>query len=365
VLGARALGRATLSRQLLLLRRRLPAAVAIERLVGMQAQVPSSPYVGLWSRLSGFRHEHLSDLLLRRQVVRIALMRSTIHLVTDRDCLFLRPLIQPVLDRQLAGNPFGPAIRGIDRADLEAAGRALAEEVPRTTAEIGRRLLERWPHRDPLALGNAVRNLVPLVQVPPRGVWGASGATVSTSAEAWLGRPLVAHPSLEEMLLRYLIAFGPATVADAQAWSGLTRLGEIFDRLRPQLRSFRDERGRELFDVPDGPRPGPDVPAPPRFLPDYDNVLLSHADRARIVSDDDRRSGGIGSPTVLVDGTVAATWKIERSEDRAALAIRPFRRIAGRKRDEVIEEGDRLLAFAAADAVHREIRIRPRPHPAE
>jgi hypothetical protein len=357
VLEPRALNRATLERQMLLRRHKLPAADAIERLVGMQAQVPSSPYFGLWSRLQRFRHVELADLIVGRAAVRIALMRSTLHLVTARDCLMLRPLVQPALDRDLARNAFGRAIEGIDLEELVAVGRELLEERPRTTAEVGKALGERWPGRDAVALGNAIRNLVPLVQVPPRGMWGASGATRSTTAESWLGHPLSRDPSRDQMVLRYLAAFGPATVADAQTWSGLTGLSEVIERVRPQLRAFRDERGREMFDLPDAPRPDPDVPAPPRFLPDYDNVLLSHADRSRIISDEDRRAGGIGTPTVLVGGTVAATWRIERAPDRATLRIRPFRGIARQDRAGIAAEGERLLRFAAPEAQHRDVRF--------
>jgi hypothetical protein len=357
VLGSRALNRATLERQMLLRRRTLPAADAIERLVGMQSQVPSSPYFGLWSRLQRFRHRELAELIESRAAVRIALMRSTLHLVTARDCLMLRPLVQPAIDRDLARNAFGWAIEGIDLGELVSASRVLLEERPMTTSELGKRLQERWPARDATALGNAIRALVPLVQVPPRGLWGARGPTRSTTAESWLGRPPVKDASLDEMVLRYLAAFGPATVADVQTWSGLTGLSEVLEGVRPQLRAFRNERGRELFDLPDAPRPDADVPAPPRFLPDYDNVVLSHADRSRIISDDDRRAGGIGTPTVLVDGTVAATWKIERTVDRATLRIRPLRRIARVARADVAEEAERLLRFAAPEAHHHDVRF--------
>jgi hypothetical protein len=357
VLGLRALNRATLERQMLLRRRKLPAGEAIERLVGMQAQVPSSPYYGLWSRVQRFRHQDLGDLIENRVAVRIALMRSTIHLVTARDCLMLRPLVQPALDRDLARNPFGRAIEGVDLGELVAAGRALLEERPMTTGELGKQLQEQWPGAGATALGNAIRNLVPLVQVPPRGLWGASGATRSTTAESWLGRPLAVDPSPDEMVLRYLGSFGPATVADVQTWSGLTALNEVLERLRPHLRTFRNERARELFDLPDAPRPDPDAAAPPRFLPDYDNIVLSHADRSRIISDEDRRAGRIGSPTVLVDGIVAATWKVERAGDRATLTVRAFRKLTPEERQAVEREAHRLLRFAANDADCHDVRF--------
>ncbi|MDQ3639260.1 MAG: winged helix DNA-binding domain-containing protein [Actinomycetota bacterium] len=197
----------------------------------------------------------------------------------------------------------------------------------------------------------AVRHLVPLVQVPPRGVWGESGPAAHTTAEAWLGRPLDRDPSLEELVVRYLGAFGPATVRDVQAWSGLTRLGEVVDRLRPRLLSFRDERGRELFDLPDAPRPDPDTPAPPRFLPEFDNLILSHADRTRVIADEYRKAiaskNGMVPATMLVDGFVRGTWKTERSRQKATLVIEPFEALAKKDRGALAEEGERLVRFMA------------------
>ena len=336
----------------------MPAADAIERLVGLQAQVPASPYYALWSRLDGFETDELARLVLDRRAVRIALMRSTIHLVTARDCLFIRPLLARFLARSLdVATPFGRMIAGVDRAELGAAGRAIVEERPRPAGELGRLLQARWPDRDSAALANAVRNLVPLVQVPPRGVWGASGQPTLTTAEAWIGRPLEPNPSFGELLMRYLAAFGPASVADVRAWSGVAGLREEVDGVRGRLRTFRDERGRELLDVPDGALPDPETPAPPRFLPDYDNALLAHADRSRIFADDDRRRFGIGIPTVLIDGFVAATWALERRDGSATLRIAPFRALAASDRAAVGEEGERLLAFAGADAAAREVRF--------
>ncbi len=212
-------------------------------------------------------------------------MRNTVHLVSARDCLQLRPLVQPVIDRGFYTNrAHREGLEGVDIEALSAAGRALLEERPRTAKELGELLRERWPERDPASLARAIRHLVPLVQVPPRGVWGKSGPAAHTTAEAWLSHPLDPGLSLEELVIRYLGTFGPASVKDVQAWSGLTRLGEVVDRLRPRLLSFRDERGRELFDLPDAPRPDPDTPAPPRFLPNFDNLILSHADRTRVVA---------------------------------------------------------------------------------
>jgi hypothetical protein len=355
VLDRRALNRALLARQLLLERSEMGPIDAMEHLVGMQSQAPTPPYFGLWTRLRTFAPEDLSRLIEEREAVRVVLMRGTIHLVSARDSLALRPLMQPVLLRALQG-AYGKPLERMDMTALEAAGRALVDEKPRTFAELGARLAERWPDRDPAALAQGVRCLVALVQVPPRGLWGASGQATHTSAEAWLGRAFDADPSPDEMVLRYLRAFGPASVADAQAWSGLTRLREAMARLRPRLVTFRDERGAELFDLPDAPRPGPDAPAPVRFLPEWDNILLSHADRTRILAAERRKAiftiNGLIRTTILLDGFVAGTWKIAREKGAATLAIDPFQPLSKPHRAALADEGARLLAFAAPEETH-------------
>ncbi len=344
VLGRRALNRALLERQLLLRRAELSVLDALEHLAGLQAQAPYAPYVGLWSRLAGFRTDDLVAAIEGREAVRIALMRSTIHLVSARDCLWMRPLVQSVTERGFLG-AYGRWVEGVDRAELAAAGRALLEERPCTSREVGTQLLERWPDSTADALGNAVRCYLPLVQVPPRGIWGKGGVAAHTTAEAWLGRELDPRPSPDALVTRYLAAFGPASVNDVQTWSGLGRLREVVERLRPGLRAFRDENGVELFDLPDAPRPDPDTPAPVRFVPEYDNLLLSHADRTRVIAPEHREplftKGGF-----LVDGFLAGAWK----RDRGTLHVEPFVRLARADRTEVEEEGRRLLGFAAGDA---------------
>jgi len=350
VLTLRELNRATLERQLLLCRQKLPALEAIEHLVGLQAQAPNPPYIGLWTRLEGFHPDELARLITDRRAVRIALMRNTIHLVTARDCHALRPVVQAVFDRDLYANRTHRAgIKGMDIQALVAAGHTLLEERPRTAKELGVLLKERWPDRDAASLARAIRHLVPLVQVPPRGVWGKSGPAAHTTVEAWLGRPLDPDPSLDEMIVRYLGAFGPATVKDVQTWSGLTRLSEVTERLRSRLRTFRDEQGKELFDLPDAPRPGSDTPTQPRFLPEFDNLILSHADRTRIIADDHRKviasKNGMVPATVLVDGFVRGTWKTERTRGKVTLIIEPLEPLAKEDRDVLAEEGERLVRF--------------------
>ena len=357
VLDRRALNRALLERQMLLRRSKLSAHEAIEHLIGMQAQMPNSPYVGLWTRLDGFGTDELSRLIEDRGAVRIALMRSTIHLVTARDCLALRPLVQPVLDRDLyTGSSWGRGIAGMDTEALVAAGRALVEERPRTNAELGLLLKERWPDRDADSMAYAIRNLVALVQVPPRGIWGKSGQATLTTAESWLGSPLEPNPSPDEMVMRYLAAFGPATVKDVQTWSGLTRLREVTERLRPRLRTFCDEHGNELLDLPGAPLPDPDTPAPPRFLPEYDNVLLSHADRTRVIADE-YRERVFTKGAVLVDGFVCGVWKITRRRGTATLLIEPFGALLEQDGDALAEEGERLVRFVGEGAEEFEVRF--------
>ncbi|HEX6038982.1 winged helix DNA-binding domain-containing protein [Longimicrobium sp.] len=360
MLGPRALNRALLDRQMLLRRASISVDDALERQVGMQAQAPNPPYLGLWTRLDGFRPEDLAQRIRDRRAVRMALMRSTIFLVTARDALRLRP----VLDAELARWGFsvhGRELGGADSAELAAAGRALAEQAPRTFQELGVLLGERWPDAERAALGNMVRNLVPLVQVPPRGVWGESGPAAHTPLDTWLGRPLEAETAPDEMVMRYFAAFGPATVRDAQHWCGLKRLNAVVDRLRPRLRAFRDASGAELFDLPDAPRPDEDTPAPPRFLPEFDNVLLSHADRTRIISEPDRKRvftiNGIIRATILVDGMVRGMWKMARDGDTAALVISPFAPLAPADRAALEEEGMRLARFAAENAVRWDVRF--------
>jgi hypothetical protein len=360
VLGPRELNRALLERQMLLRRSELSAFAAIEHLVGMQAQSPLAPYVGLWTRLEGFRPDELVRLMNDREVVRIALMRNTVHLVTAEDCLMLRPLTQVIFDRDLRVNTtFAPRLQGMDVGALAAAGRALIEERPRTNKELGALLQEQWPERDAASLAFVIRSQVPLVQVPPRGIWGKGGQVRCTSAEAWLGHPLHSDPSPEDMVVRYLAAFGPATVKDVQQWCGLTRLRAVVERLRGRLVTFRDETGNELFDLPDAPRPDPDTPAPVRFLPEYDNLFVSHADRTRVISESDlktlRATERLVRGSVLVDGFFRGLWQIRRRRGVATLHIESYGLLSNRDRDAVADEGEHLLRFAASDAKAREV----------
>jgi hypothetical protein len=257
----------------------------------------------------------------------------------------------------MSGSPFGRKVAGMDVEALLAAGHALLEEKPRTISDLRRLLGEQWPDRDASSLAYTIRYLLPLVQIPPRGIWGASGQPVWTTVEAWLEQPPSNALTVDALVLRYLAAFGPASVSDVQTWSWLTGVRDVMERVRPQLRVFRDEQGRELFDLPDAPRPDPETPAPVRFLPEFDNALLSHADRTRIVSDADRRRFGVIATrrtfgTVLVDGFVRAMWRIDREGDQAALLVTPLgTALAAADRAAVSDEGVELLRLLAPDAV--------------
>jgi hypothetical protein len=362
-LTVRGLNRATLERQLLLERSEMPVEAALEHLLGLQAQTPQTWYAGMWSRLRDFEPETLSAMLAERRAVRIALMRSTIHLVSARDAWGLRPLVQPAHDRMLQGN-FGARLAGLDRDEVVREGRAIVDGRPVTFKQLGDTLLERWPGTDPAALSALIRTAVPLVQVPPHGLWRRSGAAAHTSIDAWLGESPADLPSIDDVVVRYLRAFGPASVMDAQTWSGLTKLGEVFERLRPRLVSFRDDTGRELFDLPDAPRPDPDTPAPARYLYDYDNLLLSHADRRRFLDPTvPARVPGTANAypgTFLVDGFVAGTWEVVRNggrRDATTLLIRPAVGLTAADREALQAEGSALLAFLAPDGDNADVRV--------
>ena len=352
VLSQRALNRATLARQMLLERRKATVVQAIEKLAGLQAQAPNPPYIGLWSRLEGFRREQLTDALKKRRIVRMSTLRATLHLMAASDALAWRPLLEPVHQRGLSGE-HSRALEGIDRAAVVKAGKALLDEGPLTGTELGQGLAAHWKGRAPASLAALIRNNVPLVHLPPAGSWGSHQNARLQPIGQWLGESAadVAPATQDDLLLRYLAAFGPATLVDAGAWSGLTGWKAVAERLRPQLRVFIGEEGQELFDLPRAPRPDPDTPAPPRLVAEWDNLLLSHADRSRVLSEAHRARvftvNGIVRGTVLLDGFVAGTWKIERAKNTATVVLEPFARWSKADRLGVQEEAMRLLAFAA------------------
>ncbi len=358
-LDQRSLNRALLARQMLLERRRASASATLERLVGMQAQAPNLPYVGLWARLEEFRPEQLSRLVETKVAVRISLMRNTIHLVTARDALGLKPLFMPLGERgYMRGSPWGRGMRADDVPAIVRAGREIMGEKPRTIAELAKLLAQRFPDRDAQAMAYGVRYMVPLIFTPPRGIWGAGGPVALTTMEAWLGRSPGPAFSAEQLVLRYLAAFGPASPADMRAWSGLA-MRPVFEKLRPRLKAFRNEAGSELFDLPRAPRPSGDLPLPVRLLPDFDNILLAHADRARIMARGRHlgmfSSNGVMQGSVLVDGFVRAMW----APAGASVVITPFDKPIPKPDQPAIEqEALRLLEFLTPGAKH-DVRFGP------
>ena len=357
VLSTRQLNRTLLERQLLLRRASRTPLEAIEHLAGMQCQEPPAPFYGLWSRLEGFEAAELVALLESHAVLRTTLMRATLHLTSAEDFLAWRPMHQAMLEKRFAGSGFARQLHGLDVAEVVEAGRALLAEAPGTTATLGRALAERWPAHDKTALAYAVRFIVPLAQLPPRGtsVVRAGGQAVVAPVETLLGRSLAAETAPDALILRYLGAFGPASVADMRLWSGLPGLAEVVDRLRPRLRTFTDERGRELLDLPDAPLATGEEHAPVRFLPWFDNILLGHDDRSRVLPYGHRLGVVGGSAFVLVDGFARATWRLERSDDLTRLHIQPLEELGDAPGLE--EEGERLLAFAAPESGRREIAL--------
>jgi hypothetical protein len=362
VLSKDELNRATLARQMLLARERTTALRAIERLAGLQAQLAKPPFLGLWSRVAGFHAEELTKLAHARKAVRATAMRGTLHVLSAKDYLALRPALQPMLAENWKA-VLGARGRGIDVGAVTVAARRLLDERPRTFEALRDELGRLWPRLDVRALGYAVRTHLPLVQVPADTRWGWPGAACFAPAESWLGKAVPASGDAAPLVLRYLGAFGPAGVRDAQAWSGLRDLKGAFESLRPKLAVFRDEKGRELFDLPRAPRPPARTPAPVRFLPDYDNLMLGHDDRSRVVADAHRPKLATKNLRILasflVDGFIRGTWRIERAGPAAALVLEPFEDLSRKARAELAEEGRALLRFAEPDARSFDVGFAP------
>ncbi len=357
VLDRRTLNRTLLARQHLLERVDRPTTEILEHLVGLQAQEPPDPYVALWTRIADFDPMALSDLIETRAAVRMGLMRTTLHLVTARDARRLYPVMSDVLARAWRSSPFAKQLAGLDLEPVLGAARELLDAEPRGPSALGGALAERWPDRDPASLAYAARFLLPLVQVPPRGLWGRTSRTTNTTAEAWLGGPLDAGTAPDEVVLRYLAAFGPATVGDLRIWSWLTGLREVVDRLRPRLRTYRDTAGRELLDVPDGSIADPGTPAPIRFLPQYDNLFLSHEDRSRVLAEPLTVPDLVWKGSILIDGFVSATWRHRLERGAATMDIETVVPITSVQRDELEAEAAALLAFLTPTATSRTVSL--------
>ncbi len=353
------LNRATLARQLLLERAEIPVAAAVERLGGIQAQEARPPFVGLWTRLAGFRAEDLHSLLHKRTLVRATFLRATLHVVSARDYARFRAAIQPVLTD--AQRVLGTRAKGLDIEAVLPVATALFADRPRDFNELRSLLQAEFPDVNDRALGYSVRTRLPLVMVPTDDRWAFPSVAAFTLAADWLDEPLSDDDSPDELVRRYLAAFGPATAADVQAWSGLKGIKQVLARLRPDLVTLLDEQGRELFDLPDAPRPAGDTPAPPRFLPEFDNLVLSHADRTRVIADEHR--GHVVTKnlrvraSVLHDGFVCGIWDVERKKTSVTLRVTPLRRLSAAAVAELTEEAESLLGFLDPDAPNPSVRF--------
>jgi uncharacterized protein YcaQ len=335
VLTQRELNRALLARQLLLERASLTPVQALERTAGLQAQDPRAPYVGLWSRVAEFRRDHLNAVLLRRAAVKATLMRATIHLVSARDYTRFLPAVLPTLQgywrRYAASRQYD-----FDLAEVIERAREFARE-PRSARELQEALGGEGPWW-------RLRFHEPFVHVPSDEEWAFRRQPRYIASRAWVSREFEQEDAVAHLIRRYLAAFGPATAQDVGAWSGmpLATLRPVVDELR--LRRFRDERGRLLLDLPRAPLPPAETPAPPRLLAPFDNAVLSHADRTRIVSDEHRRRiirAGIVDPVFLVDGFVAGRWRLVRGR----VALEPFGSVPKRAALELRAEADALEAW--------------------
>jgi hypothetical protein len=358
VLTLRQLNRATLARQMLLSRSAADATDVVRHLVAMQAQLPRPPFIGLWSRVDGFRRDDVVKALTGKRLVRGTSLRGTLHLMTAEDFARFRGPLQAALDRgvkMVAKRADAAAIA----AALEAGREFFAKPYP---FDAFREHLEAsHAGKDIRAMAYACRMLVPLLQVPDGSAWGFPAQAGFITAEAWLGpRRATASGTAEDLVLRYLAAYGPSTVADAQAWSGIPSLRPVFTALRPRLAVFRAEKGGELFDLPDAPRPAADTPAPVRFLPDWDNVIVGRAD-SRIL--DAPHRAAVFQPglrilaTVLVDGHVAGTWSLDRRRSAAVVRVSLFAKAPARVRKEIEREADGVARFVEPAATAYQIEF--------
>jgi Winged helix DNA-binding domain len=327
----------------------------------MQAQEPGPPYVGLWSRLEAFEAAELAAAIEERTVVRATSMRGTLHLLTAGDYLRLQPAVASALEGDMA-NYLGSRLEGVDIAAIVEDGRAIfGREESMSAAALRDALAERHPEADVRAIAAVVRTSLPLVRVPDGGRWGFTPKAPFTDAERWLGRSLRKRPDRAELVRRYLAAFGPASVRDAEAWLGGGGLGATFEKLGSELVAFRDESGRDLFDLPSAPRPPADATAPVRLLPEFDSLVLAHADRTRVISDEHRK--GLTTKnlrvraTVLVDGAVAGFWKLEKARGGATVVVEPLVKLRAADRRAVLAEAQEACRFLEPGAKAHDARL--------
>lgn len=355
------LNRALLARQMLLSRHAAGVVAAVEATAGLQAQEPRPPFIGLWSRLLGFQRGDLLTALRERHVVRATLLRGTQHLVSAADYAAWRGLMQPMLTAAFFG--LGDRTRHIDPLPIAAVARPFMS-LPRTFTDLRAHLAHAFPDEaDDRAMGHAVRCHLPLVTAPDDGPWGIANDPLYVAAEEWLERPVDLQGDLQGLVRRYLAAFGPATAADMQAWCGLKGLKPVLESMAAELVVLRDAKGKALWDLPDAPRPPPETPAPVRYVPAFDNLILAHADRTRIV-DEAWRPRIVSknlqvAATFLVDGFVAGIWKTARKAKLATLTLEPFVPLATAHEAALREEGEALLRFLEPDAPAVEVKVVP------
>jgi hypothetical protein len=342
------LNRTFLQRQLLLARDVRPPLAALRQLVALQAQLPNPPYTGLWTRLAAFTRADLTALMESRQVVRTASLRSTLHLMQADDHLALYSTLQPALAKGLSSF-FGRFLRDVDLAPIIAAGKAAYASGALSTGALKAALIPQFPNVDADALAYAVRTYVPLVQIPPGGTWGSGAAASYLPAAQWLGRDVAPVSDVAALVRGYLASCGPANINDLQTWTGISGLKPAMEALRAELVVYKDDDGKELFDLPALPIAPADAPAPVRFIPEYDNLLISHKDRRRIIADEDRNKVFLSAArvlnTFLVDGFVRGTWKITREKTRTLLTIAPFRPLDAAAQGALAAEGESLVRF--------------------
>lgn len=366
LLTLRELNRATLARQFLLERVPCTPLEVLGRLVGMQAQNHNAPYIGLWTRLQSFQRAELTELLESRQVVKASLMRSTLHLMAADDYVAFRLALQPAMKHDMLRPFFGKNAHSLESEQFTSLLRAYLQERPRTSAELLARFRAYFPGLGSGYLSDAMRAHLPLVQIPPSGTWGFTGKPAHTEAVTWLARSLdEPAAALRSLLKRYLAAFGPASVKDMQAWSGLNGLQQVVDSLRPELLTFRDEQGRELFDLPAAPRPAAETPAPIRLLPAFDNLLLSHSDRQRVMGEAERlavfTNNGLIRAAVLLDGFVRGMWKTSHERGKNLLQIEMFEPLSEQSRQALLSEGTRLMRWLLDNADTFEVQLIHKP----
>ena len=358
ILSDRQLNRATLARQMLLTRSDISIPEAVRFLGGLQAQQSNDPYIGLWTRLEGFKHEALTALIVDKTLARATTMRGTLHLHTADDLVGFRALVQSYLMATWRSG-FRKRFAGQVESSVHREGIKILKKGPTTIGAVGKALHEKFPEAEALALGMMMQMRETLVQVPPTRIWGNGSAPLLLRAEQWLGK---LKPTLSriDLVRRYLAAYGPASINDMQAWCRLTKLSAEFKALEKELVVFEGEDGRVLYDLPDAPRPDADTPAPVRFLPLYDNAYLGYDNRRRMLDEADMKRLNLFSdfkPAALIDGVIAAGWVVSRKKGVARLEIEPYHKVTKAQRREVETEGETFLRFMEEDADSYEVEV--------